>query len=665
MVAARKLRSSNSPAGLSSALYPLPEAQTSRAPLARTYMRSLPISAGSKSADRRRDAAMAQQPVELQRKMQQLLKESPELRQQQEKMRAKEEHLRGHCGHCGEASQELKRCSRCLGIKYCSVTCQIAGWPGHMQDCKTMKQMRRARETIMGDPELIRSMVHMVDEGRVAPGRKITLQHMTGNMAKYEGFDAHVACPHAHPEDVTAEQVAELDQQGLLPVVVSYVKVSATLVAAVGAVQLNLDIGTVKVGLGIYHDQLAVHVGNPPRYYARSQELLQPLLKGDVDELRSYLDSGGDVDAVLRFETPGISESNPPGDESLEGDALPLLGHLILMSLQEQVQLLLQRGATIFVGAVGFAVRTMCMTPRDESSQVLELLLSSATIAMINSCDEEKGAMSALHIAAIHGRKDLAARLIRAGASSSLQDGKGRTWVQLLQNTCRLHAAILSGRGPEVETLITDDLHAVNLPLNLNEPSEFNVPPLHLGIMYGHLTVVQALLKCGADVMAVDRKGVGYTPLMCAVSMHIFTPDARRIVETLIEHGAKVNFTLSNQNVADRTALMLLVDNAVKEDVPEAVFSMQVALIKTLLDAGADTALLDRNSCNVLHIAQQLGCESSSMHEYRKRDIILKMIRTSTEQERLSIVKEVTRLTMRGKGRIIVDPTGRQLSHSN
>ena len=48
-----------------------------------------------------------------------------------------------------------------------------------MSRCKAMKQMRRAQETITCDPELLRSIVHVLDEGRVVPGRKIMLQHMT------------------------------------------------------------------------------------------------------------------------------------------------------------------------------------------------------------------------------------------------------------------------------------------------------------------------------------------------------------------------------------------------------------------------------------------------------------------------------------------------------
>ncbi|TFK79818.1 hypothetical protein K466DRAFT_592191 [Polyporus arcularius HHB13444] len=44
-----------------------------------------------------------------------------------------------HCAWCGEESPDMKRCSGCRKIAYCSPKCQKDQWPAHIFDCKVNK----------------------------------------------------------------------------------------------------------------------------------------------------------------------------------------------------------------------------------------------------------------------------------------------------------------------------------------------------------------------------------------------------------------------------------------------------------------------------------------------------------------------------------------------
>ena len=40
------------------------------------------------------------------------------------------------CAQCGAALEKPRRCTRCMSVSYCSVTCQRESWPVHKQSCK-------------------------------------------------------------------------------------------------------------------------------------------------------------------------------------------------------------------------------------------------------------------------------------------------------------------------------------------------------------------------------------------------------------------------------------------------------------------------------------------------------------------------------------------------
>ena len=41
------------------------------------------------------------------------------------------------CGHCGIPAKNL--CTRCRGVRYCSVTCQKEAWPAHSKVCVAVR----------------------------------------------------------------------------------------------------------------------------------------------------------------------------------------------------------------------------------------------------------------------------------------------------------------------------------------------------------------------------------------------------------------------------------------------------------------------------------------------------------------------------------------------
>lgn len=44
------------------------------------------------------------------------------------------------CDHCLKASNELKSCSVCENVKYCSSSCQKSAWPQHRALCETFHE---------------------------------------------------------------------------------------------------------------------------------------------------------------------------------------------------------------------------------------------------------------------------------------------------------------------------------------------------------------------------------------------------------------------------------------------------------------------------------------------------------------------------------------------
>lgn len=50
-------------------------------------------------------------------------------------------HRDSHCSHCCQPANQLKQCSACHQIKYCSRKCQKTDWSTHKAECKSFDQV--------------------------------------------------------------------------------------------------------------------------------------------------------------------------------------------------------------------------------------------------------------------------------------------------------------------------------------------------------------------------------------------------------------------------------------------------------------------------------------------------------------------------------------------
>ena len=115
--------------------------------------------------------------------------------------------------------------------------------------------------------------------------------------------------------------------------------------------------------------------------------------------------------------------------------------------------------------------------------------------------------------------------------------------------------------------------------------------PLHLAAFFGHPETVEALLDAGADVLAVSRNGESNLPINAAAA----GPRADRrstIVRLLISRGAPVD---GRGSPSGHTPLH------------EAAFNGDVALLRLLLESGADRRLRSGDGQTALEIANLKG----------------------------------------------------------
>ena len=115
--------------------------------------------------------------------------------------------------------------------------------------------------------------------------------------------------------------------------------------------------------------------------------------------------------------------------------------------------------------------------------------------------------------------------------------------------------------------------------------------PLHLAAFFGHPETVQALLDAGADVLAVSRNGEGNLAINAAAA----GPRAERrpaVVRLLISRGSPVDGRGSPNG---HTPLH------------EAAFNGDVALVRLLLESGADRRLRTGDGHTALEIANLKG----------------------------------------------------------
>ena len=189
-------------------------------------------------------------------------------------------------------------------------------------------------------------------------------------------------------------------------------------------------------------------------------------------------------------------------------------------------------------------------------SEIVRLLLGAG--APINDA-MVSNRQTALHLAAVHGHKDVAQVLLETGANPNARSKVGYTPLHFAAGMgCEAIVRILlaSRAQPDVQTedgitplclAATGGYKRVvqtllELGAQLNAPTEVGDTPLHLVAKMGHEEAVQMLLELGAQLDARNR--MGETPLHLAATMGHDT-----VVGILIEWNAELNARTHNQLV--------------------------------------------------------------------------------------------------------------------
>lgn len=155
-----------------------------------------------------------------------------------------------------------------------------------------------------------------------------------------------------------------------------------------------------------------------------------------------------------------------------------------------------------------------------------------------------------------HGQKEIAKGIKR----------KAREANKLAE---KLGDAALFGKLAKVQQLLTEGADP-------NAITECGKSPLMLAAMYGHKSVIAALLDAGADLnLGSDEDYEEGTTALMYIASSFFASNRAEVIQFLVERGADVNA----QNDKGQTALMLARENA--------------DAVKALIEAGANVNLRD------------------------------------------------------------------------
>ena len=147
-----------------------------------------------------------------------------------------------------------------------------------------------------------------------------------------------------------------------------------------------------------------------------------------------------------------------------------------------------------------------------------------------------------------------------------------------------LHGAIRDGKTLIVQLLI-------ELGADI-QSSCSGRSPLQQAALLNDPEIAGILLKNGADISGAE----GQTPLHFAVAFGF-----ERTAEVLVRGGVDINA----KNDKGRTPLMLACEIRRKDEDPTESIEVSIAILKMLIDHGADIHTTDRNGCNSLHLAVQ------------------------------------------------------------
>ena len=177
-----------------------------------------------------------------------------------------------------------------------------------------------------------------------------------------------------------------------------------------------------------------------------------------------------------------------------------------------------------------------------------------------------------------------------------------------------IHAAVRTGDAEQVEA-------ALKGGAGLNSPDNWGRTPLIVALQQGKAPVVEMLIYRGASVAATDAWG--RTPLLVATQLK-----NTAAIRLLLEKKSDVNAANRNditpliaaaQTGNQEAAVMLLragaapdrADNLGWTALMWAAYRKDAAIVKLLLDNGADAAKVGRDKSTAIEIAKSRGADAS------------------------------------------------------
>jgi len=240
---------------------------------------------------------------------------------------------------------------------------------------------------------------------------------------------------------------------------------------------------------------------------------------GNIETLKALIDAGADVNARNQMNATALLWA--------AGDP-------------EKSRLLIDRGADVKAQSKQGRTPLMVAAMRRGNSAIVELILSKG----VDIQARDRLGATALNLAARAGDLDTVKLLIAKGADPNLGDGRGAALfgATMGQNPAVIRLLLQRGANVNAATSLPQGA-AQRTPNNVKNgpPNNSKVTALHYAAAFGPVESVQYLLEAGAEINALDSRGL--TPLSFALATEYPSLD---IVRTFLRAGADVNVADSN-----------------------------------------------------------------------------------------------------------------------
>jgi cytohesin len=335
-------------------------------------------------------------------------------------------------------------------------------------------------------------------------------------------------------------------------------------------------------------DYMVIYTLTESPYPSRSLE--EAAATGDVEEVRSLISQGVDVDVLSEdiFKTP------------LHRAAIE--GH------KDVIELLLAKGADVEARCVSGATALHYAAERDRT-EITTLLIGNGTDVNIKNSKGD----TPLHYAAKAGHKDIVELVISKGADINARDDEGHTPLDIATSRNRkdiVELLISKGADISLHTAVKQGLleklkELIGKGRNINAADYWGQTALHYAARRGHQEIVELLLENGADV----NIGAYYNLTAAEFAMQ---GNHNEIVEVLVLKGADISPLHIALYMKDEVKAKSLIESGadVKKRTPYGTTPLDRAagagfidIVKLLIEKGADVNAKDNWNWTPLHSA--------------------------------------------------------------